>query len=292
MFPAGFAGRDGQPLPVIVRKSDGGYGYGATDLAAIRHRTGDLGATRMLYVIGTPQRQHLEMVFQVAREAGWLREPARAEHVGFGSVLGSDGTMLRSRAGDTIKLADLLDEAVARAAEVARRKNPDLGEDAIARVARAVGIGAIKYADLSNDRIKDYAFDWQRMLSLSGNTAPYLQYAYARICSIFRRAGGDPSIDVPAGGRITIVAPDEHALALELLGFSDVVTTVADTMEFHRLAGYLYTLATTFGGFFERCPVLKAEPEVRDSRLALCALTARVLRQGLDLLGITTVDRM
>ncbi len=266
VFPDGFTGRDGQPLPIIVRKRDGGYGYGATDLAAIRHRTQELGATRLLYVVGLPQRQHFEMVYAVARQAGWLRPPAQAEHIGFGSILGSDGKMLRSRAGGSIKLVGLLDEAVERATDLARAKNPDLGEAAVAQVARAVGIGAIKYADLSTDRIKDYVFDWERMLSLDGNTAPYLQYAHARIRSIFRRAGIEEFTTMP----ISVRHPAEHALAIELMNFGAVVTTVEQTLEFHRLAGYLHTLAATFSGFYEHCPVLRAEDEVRASRLALC----------------------
>ena len=289
VFPAGFTGRDGQPLPLMVRKSDGGYGYQATDLAAIRYRAGELAADRLLYVVGLPQRQHFEMVFAVAREAGWLRPPARAELVGFGSVLGSDGKMLASRAGFTVKLIDLLDEAVTRAAQLARQKSADLDEATIAGIAEAVGIGAVKYADLSTDRIKDYVLDWERMLSLDGNTAPYLQYAHARIRSIFRRAG----TGAPTGARVSIVEPAEHALALELLAFGSVVATVAETLEFHRLTGYLYTLATTFSAFYERCPVLRAgDGGVRESRLVLCELTARVLRQGLDLLGIAVPDRM
>lgn len=288
VFPEGFAGRDGQPLPIIVRKRDGGYGYGATDLAAIRHRTLDLGATRLLYVVGLPQRQHFEMVYAVARQAGWLQPPAHAEHIGFGSILGPDGRMLRSRAGGSIKLVGLLDEAVTRAAELARGKNPDLSEVEVAQVARAVGIGAIKYADLSTDRGKDYVFDWQRMLSLDGNTAPYLQYAHARIRSIFRRAG----LDQGTGAPISVGHPAEHALAIELMNFGAVVAVVERTLEFHRLAGYLHTVAVTFSGFYEHCPVLRAEGESRDSRLALCDLTARVLRRGLYLLGIATPDRM
>jgi arginyl-tRNA synthetase len=287
-FPHGFTGRDSLSLPLIVRKSDGGYGYAATDLAAIRHRATELDATRLVYVVGSPQHQHLAMVFQTAREAGWLREPARAEHVGFGSVLGTDGRMLRSRAGASVKLIGLLDEAITRAAALARTKNPTMDEATLTHVAQAVGIGAVKYADLSTDRVKDYVFDWDRMLSLEGNTAPYLQYAHARICSIFHRAGSD---SVRAGS-IVLAEPAEHALALELLGLADVVVTVAQTLEFHRLAGYLYSLATTFSGFYENCPVLKADAQTRASRLALCDLTARVLRQGLHLLGIATPDRM
>ena len=287
VFPAGFTGRDGRPLPIIVRKSDGGFGYGATDLAALRQRTTDLGATRLLYVVGLPQRQHFEMVFAVGREAGWLAPPARAEHVGFGAILGTDGRMLRTRSGENVKLYDVLDEAVARAAELARAKNPDLDDETVARVAAAVGIGAVKYADLSTDRVKDYVFDWDRMLSLDGNTAPYLQYAHARIRSLFRRAGADASV-----GPVLVADPAEHALALELLAFGAVVAEVEETLEPHRLAGHLHGVATAFSRFFERCPVLRAEPDVRASRLALSDLTARVLRRGLGLLGIATPDRM
>jgi arginyl-tRNA synthetase len=294
VFPAGFTNRDGDPLPLIVRKSDGGYGYAATDLAAIRYRTGKLAATRLLYVVGTPQNQHLEMVYEAAREAGWLVEPARAEHVGFGSVLGTDGKILRTRAGTSIKLIELLDEAVARAADVVAEKNPSLDLAEREAVAGIVGIGAVKYADLSTDRRRDYVFDYDRMLSFDGNTAPYLQYAHARIHSIFRRAGIDPSdlAGLADGGAVIVAEPAERALALELLGFGGVVDDVAETLEFHRLANYLYGLATTFTSFYEQCPVLRAEGEVRASRLALCALTARTLAVGLDLLGIVAPDRM
>jgi arginyl-tRNA synthetase len=289
VFPAGFTNRDGDPLPLIVRKSDGGYGYAATDLAAIRYRTGKLAATRLLYVVGTPQNQHLEMVYEAAREAGWLVEPARAEHVGFGSVLGTDGKILRTRAGTSIKLIELLDEAVARAADVVAEKNPSLDLAEREAVAGIVGIGAVKYADLSTDRRRDYVFDYDRMLSFDGNTAPYLQYAHTRIRSIFRRAGIEP----PAGVESVVVAePAERALALELLGFGDVVDDVAETLELHRLAGYLYGLATTFTSFYEQCPVLRAEGDVQTSRLVLCDLTARTLAVGLGLLGIVAPDRM
>lgn len=287
-FPAGFAGRDGQPLPLIVRKRDGGYGYPATDLAALRYRTGELGATRLLYVVGVPQRQHFAMVFAVGREAGWLTPPARAEHVAFGSVLGPDGRMLRSRAGGSVKLAGLLDEAVTRAAELARRKNPALDEGAVAGVAHAVGVGAVKYADLSTDRTKDYVFDWDRMLALDGDTAPYLQYAHARVRSIFRRAGREAE-PVPV---VDLAHPAERTLALALLGFGPVVTEVAGTLEFHRLAGQLHRVATAFSAFYEHCPVLGADEPVRASRLVLADLTARVLRQGLHLLGIASPERM
>ncbi|HEV8569425.1 MAG TPA: arginine--tRNA ligase [Actinoplanes sp.] len=289
VFPQGFTNRDGDPLPIIVQKRDGGFGYGATDLAAIRYRTQELHANRLLYVVGLPQKQHFEMVFEVAREAGWLTPPARAQHVGFGSVLGPDGKILRSRAGDTIKLAELVDEAVSRAAALVAEKNPELDEDTRTDVARMVGIGAIKYADLSNDRVKDYVFDWHRMLSFDGNTAPYLQYAHARIRSIFRRG----EVAAPTGlAAVTVSESAERALAIELLAFEGVIAAVAESLEFHRLAVYLYGLATVFTAFYETCPVLRAEGDTRASRLALCDLTARVLARGLNLLGIAAPDRM
>ncbi|HEX2297198.1 MAG TPA: arginine--tRNA ligase, partial [Pseudonocardiaceae bacterium] len=283
VFPDGFRGRDGEPLPLIVRKSDGGYGYASTDLAAIRYRLRKLGATRLLYVVGSPQHQHLEMVFQTARQAGWLVPPARAEHVGHGSVLGKDGKMLRSRAGESVRLIDLLDEAVSRAGSAVAEKNPDLDATAAAAVARAVGIGAVKYADLSTDRVKDYVLDYDRMLSFDGNTGPYLQYAHARIQSIFRRAGLEPP---QAADEVLVTEPAERALGLAILQFPSVLGELEQTLQFHRLAGYLFDLATAFTAFYERCPVLKAEGRVRQSRLTLCALTARLLATALDLLGI------
>ncbi|KYF55327.1 arginine--tRNA ligase, partial [Sorangium cellulosum] len=278
VFPAGFTGKGGEPLPLIVRKQDGGYGYATTDLAAIRHRLTTVGAQRLIYVVGAPQSQHFAMVFATAREAGWLRPPARAEHVAFGSVLGADKKMFKTRSGDTVKLSDLLDEAVERATKVVREKNPELDAEAAGAVARAVGVGAVKYADLSSDRIKDYVFDWDRMLAFEGNTAPYLMYAHARIRSIFRKAG----VESPRGVGITVGEPAERALALELLRFGAVLEDVAATLEPHRLCGYLFELAGSFTTFYERCPVLRAESEeVRRSRLALCDLTAEVLAKGL-----------
>jgi arginyl-tRNA synthetase len=288
VFPEGFAGRDGSPHPIIVRKSDGGFGYGATDLAAIRYRTQDLKATRLLYVVGAPQHQHFEMVYQTAREAGWLAEPACAEHVGFGQVLGTDGRKLASRAGGTVKLADLLDEAVVRAAALVKEKNPNLDAETQAVVARAVGIGAIKYVDLSSDRVKDYVFNWDKMLSFTGDTGAYLQYAYARIQSIFRKGNATPD----RAAVIRLGEPAERALALELLAFPAVVDEVAETLQFHRLTVYLQALAGAYTGFHETCPVLKSADEVRASRLALCDLTGRTLAQGLDLLGISTPEEM
>ncbi len=287
VFPPGFSGREAEPLPLIVRKKDGGFGYGATDLAALRFRHEVLGGTRLLYVVGATQQQHLAMVFAVANMAGWLEPPVRAEHVSFGSVLGDDRKMLKSRSGENIRLIELLDEAVERAHAAVLEKNPDLSEDERRRVARQVGIGAVKYADLSCDRIKDYVFDWRRMVAFEGNTGPYLQYAHARIHSIFRKAG-----DQQAGGAIRVLAPAERALALELLAFGRAVSEVEVTLEPHKLCGYLYGLATSFSSFFEACPVLKAPPEERASRLLLCELSARTLRTGLNLLGIDAPERM
>jgi arginyl-tRNA synthetase len=288
VFPPGFNGRDDQPVPLIIRKQDGGYGYATTDLAAIRHRVTTLGASRILYVVGAPQAQHLQMVFAASQLAGWLPESVKAEHVAFGAVLGSDKKMFRTRAGETIRLVDLLTEAVARAATVVREKNPALDEETQATIARTIGIGAVKYADLSSDRNKDYVFDWDRMLSFDGNTAPYLQYAHARICSIFRRSEQDV-----AAGQIAVVAAEEKLLALCLLSFPTVVRDVADSLMPHKLCGYLYELATTFSTFYEKCPVLRAETnEQRLSRLLLCKLSAEVLRCGLQLLGIDAPERM
>jgi arginyl-tRNA synthetase len=262
-FPPGFTGRDGEPLPLIVRKSDGGFGYAATDLAALRHRTRDLGATSLLYVVGAPQRTHFAMVFAVGRAAGWLSAGVSAEHIDFGSILGPDGKMLKTRSGENIKLADLLDEAQARA------------------TSPAVGFGAIKYADLSGDRRGDYVFDWDRMLASTGNTGPYLQYAYARIRSIFRRSpGAEP-------GPVLLTEPAERRLALTLLGFAPAVAAAVEHREPHRLAGYLYDLAVAFSGFYEKCRVAG-----HPSRLTLADRTGRTLRLGLDLLGIDMPDEM
>jgi arginyl-tRNA synthetase len=274
----------GYASPLIVRKSDGGFGYAATDLASIRYRARDLRADRMLYIVGSPQRQHFEQVFAVARRAGWLR--AEPEFIGFGSVLGEDGKMLRSRAGEAVKLSDLLDEAVARALMLVRQKNPSLDTRIQGEVARAVGIGAVKYADLSTGRNKDYVFAWDRMLATEGDTAAYLQYTCARIHSIFRRSS------LAASGTIPVDHPAERALALELLGFAPVVEAVASSLEFQKLTGYLYRLAGTFTAFYERCPVLASPDPLRGERLALCARTRDVLTLGLNLLGIESPERM
>jgi arginyl-tRNA synthetase len=293
VFPPGFVGREGEPLPLIIRKKDGGYGYGATDLAAIRYRARELGATRIVYVVGSPQQQHLAMVFASARLAGYLPETARAEHVGFGSVLGPDKKMFKAREGESVKLASLVDESVERARNKVLEKNPDLPEDVIAAVAGAVGPASIKYVDLSSDRIKDYIFDWDRMIAFEGNTAGYLQYAHARICSIQRRAEAEGFGLNGALAPLRLQEPAERALALDLLDLELVVTSAADTLHPHKVCTYLYELASKLTGFYDKCPVLKAESdELRNSRLTLIGATRRTLALGLSLLGITALERM
>ena len=287
-FPPGFTGRDGNPLPLILRKSDGGYGYGTTDMAAIRYRVNELHADRITYVVGSEQSQHLAMVFAVARQAGWLADCVRAEHAPIGMVTAADRKRFRSRSGESVKLIDLINEAVARADKVIedRYDDPELR----AQIAEAVGIGALKYADLSVARDSSYVLDFDRMLGLTGNTGPYLQYATARIRSIFHRAGLRPDA---ASGPIILGEPAERALVLRLLGFGAAVAETAETAEPHKLAAFVFDTASDFTTFYEQCPVLRAEtPEVRNSRLALSALTLKVLLSGLDLLGIPVPDRM
>ena len=291
VFPAGFTNRDNAPLPLIIRKQDGGYNYATTDLACVIDRVERLQATLMLYVVGTPQAQHLSMIETVAKDAGWLPESTRMAHVAFGSVLGSDRKMLKSRTGDSVKLVELLDEAVQRAEASIAEKNPELSPAERQKVARMIGIGAVKYADLSSDRIKDYVFDWERMLSFDGNTAPYLQYAHARICSIFRRAG--TSRDAARQTTPVLSHPSERALALWLLQYDSAVWDALERYSPHRLCTYLYELSSRYTSFYEQCSVLKAESEVmRDSRLALCDLTARILADGLQMLGIDAPEQM
>jgi arginyl-tRNA synthetase len=289
VFPPGFVNREGEPLPLIVQKRDGGFNYGTSDLACVIDRVERVGATLLLYVVGVEQSQHLAMVFEVARMAGWLQPPTRAVHVVFGGVLGDDRKRFRTRAGVSVKLQDLLDEGIERAAAAIAERS-DLPTDEHAAIAHAVGIGAIKYADLSSDRVKDYVFDWDRMLAFDGNTAPYLQYAHARICSVFRRAEVDRTsvrATVPV-----LTEPAERALGLALLQFDGAVQSALEGYQPHKLCTYLFDLAQTFTAFYEACPVVKAERDVRASRLALCDLTARVLAQGLDLLGIDAPERM
>ncbi|MER7211441.1 arginine--tRNA ligase [Streptosporangium sp. NPDC000239] len=289
VFPPGFTGREGQPLPFMIRKSDGGYGYATTDMATIRYRVQDLKADRLLYVIGATQAQHMSMLFASAKIAGWLPDHVHAEHVQIGSVLGSDGKMFKTRSGESVKLLELLNEAEVRAAEVIR--DSDYGDEERREIAHAVGIGAVKYADLSVSHDSEYVFDFDRMLALTGNTGPYLQYAQARIRSIFRKGEVDPA---QATGPIVIGHPAERALALRLLGFGAAVAEMAESSAPHKLAAYLFDTASAFTTFFENCPVLKSDvdPAVRASRLALCALTLRVLDTGLGLLGVPVPDRM
>jgi arginyl-tRNA synthetase len=287
----GFVNRDGEPLPMIVQARTGGFNYSTSDLACVIDRTERLGATLLVYVIGTPQSQHLSMVYAVAGMAGWLAPPARAVHVNFGNVLGPDKKMLKSRSGDPVKFIDLIDEAIERGRAAVAERSTDLSAAEQAELGRVIGIGALKYAELSSDRIKDYVFEWSRMLAFDGNTAPYLQYAHARICSIFRRAGVDRADHRAI--EPTLVEPQERALALQLLQFDTAVHDSLEKFSPHRLCTYLFELAQAFTAFYEACPVLKEGHEAtRPSRLALCDLTARVLSRGLDLLGIEAPERM
>jgi arginyl-tRNA synthetase len=289
VFPEGFENRNGEPLPLIVRKSDGGYGYPATDLASLRDRTGRLGATRLVYVVGAEQSLHLRLVFAVSTLAGYLREGDEAIHVGFGFVLGTDGKKLASRSGGSERLVDLLGEAIERAAAAMKERSSDLSPERQAAVAHALGIGAVKYADLSTERGRDYVFDWDRMLASEGDTGPYLQYAHARIRSILRRAGVAPP---PPGAVPVLGEPQERALALQLLGFAAAVEATATTCSPSKLCTYLFELATSFTSFYEACRVLVDDETVRDSRLGLCDVTARVLELGLSLLGMEAPEQM
>ncbi|MEV6877547.1 arginine--tRNA ligase [Amycolatopsis sp. NPDC051128] len=285
VFPSGFRNREGDRLPLIVRKRDGGYGYAATDLATVRYWTAERGATDLLYVVGAPQAQHFAMLFAISREAGWLT--GTAEHIGFGTVLGADGKTMRTRAGETIKLVDLLTEAVTQAAAVvAERSELDASDQR--KVAEAVGIGAVKYADLSGDRERDYVFAWDRMLAKEGNTSVYLQYAHARTRSILRKAGVTPE-----GAQVILEAPAERALALKLLRFGEALKAATSGYAPHKLCTYLYETAVVFSRFFEECPVLKApSPALRASRLRLTTLTSRTLALGLSLLGIEAPEQL
>ncbi|MDT0327376.1 arginine--tRNA ligase [Nocardiopsis lambiniae] len=287
VFLDGFTGRDDKPVPLIVRKSDGAYGYDATDLATIRYRAQKLKGDRLIYVVGAPQSQHFQLIFAAARTADWVGPATETDHVAFGSVLGEDGKILRTRAGASLKLTDLLHEGVQRAAAIVADRE-DLTDAERQEIARAVGIGAVKYADLSTDRIKDYVFDWDRMLAMDGNTAVYLQYALARIRSILRRADTVPQ----SGSAVMLTEPAERDLALVLARFGDTVHTALDTLQPHRIATYLFELATAFSAFYEQCPVLKSDGDVRASRLVLAAHTATVLERGLDLLGIEAPQRL
>ncbi|MDP6374786.1 MAG: arginine--tRNA ligase [Pseudomonadales bacterium] len=285
-----FKKKDGEPLPVIVQKSDGGYLYATTDLAAIRYRTHKLGASRVLYFTDTRQVLHFKQVFAVARTAGFTTDDASLEHMPFGAMLGTDGKPFKTREGGVVHLTDLLNEAEQRAFELVSEKNPTLTETERLEIARVVGVGAVKYADLSKNRGSDYVFDWDQMLAFEGNTAPYLQYAYARIQSLFRR--GDISVQ-SLDGTLRPSEPAERDLAIALLRFQENVELVARDGYPHVLCAYLYDLTTKFMRFYEQCPILTAQSlSARDNRLRFSHRTAETLRAGLSLLGIETVDRM
>jgi arginyl-tRNA synthetase len=279
----------GYENPLIIQKSDGGYLYGTTDLAAIRFRVGELGATRIIYTHDSRQSQHFAQVFWTARQAGWAPEnQVSLEYAPFGTMLGEDGKPFKTRSGDTVKLKDLLEEARLRAMNVVNEKSPELPEAQRIAIAGAVGIGAVKYADLSKDRTSDYVFSWDKMLAMDGNTAPYLQYAYARIRSIFRKAGNLSLGDA----QVKLETPHELALAKHVLRFGEVIQLVARELKPHHLCNYLYELATKFSGFYENCPVLQSEEPTRSSRLILSDATAKTLACGLDLLGIEHPEQM
>ncbi|WP_448216108.1 arginine--tRNA ligase [Endozoicomonas sp. 2B-B] len=286
-----FKNKDGDPMGVIVEKSGGGFLYSTTDLAALRHRTHALNADRVLYYVDARQGQHFDQIFTIARKAGFVNEDTRTEHHAFGMMLGKDGKPFKTRAGTTIKLVDLLDEAEERAARLVASKASDLNEEQKFKVIKAVAMGSVKYADLSKNRTSDYVFDWDTMLAFEGNTAPYLLYAYTRIKSIFRRAGVS---ETDLTGNILVEEPSERDLALKLNQFSETIEQAAREGTPHVLCGYLYDLSGAFMSFYENCPVNKegvSEP-VKISRLQFCALTAHILKKGLDLLGIETVEQM
>lgn len=288
VFLPEFTGKDGEPLPVIIQKTDGGYLYATTDLAAVAYRSFTLQADRSLYVVDARQSLHFQQVFAVARAAGFASENISLEHIAYGTMMGKDGRPFKTRSGDTIKLVDLLDEAIRRAHELVAEKNPGLEDAAYSEIAEKVGIAAVKYADLSKNRTSDYVFDWSSMLSFEGNTAPYLMYAYARIRSILRKQeSGLENIQIT-----TATEAAERNLLLKILQLPEIVDMVARDCYPNFLCNYLYELAGLFMRFYESCPILKVEPELRDSRLALSALAAATLQQGLGLLGIETLEQM
>jgi arginyl-tRNA synthetase len=289
VFSEEVTGPDGNPVTLMVRKKDGGYGYDTTDLATIRYRVRDLKADRILYVVDSRQALHFRLIFEAARRAGWLTDGIDAAHVAHGAVLGPDGRPFKTRSGDTVKLMELLDHAVDRARAAIADKAHELTDEDLARIAEQAGIGAVKYADLSTSRIKDYVFDVERMVSFNGNTGVYLQYAHTRICSILRKAAADGATEVDP---TLPLHPAERALILELDAFGDTLAEVGRTLEPHRLCGHLYDLAKAFTDFYEACPVLSAVEPVRTNRIALCQLSARTLGQGLNLLGIAAPERM
>ena len=291
VFPEGWVNRENEPLPLIIRKGDGGYNYATSDLACIINRVENIGGTEFLYVVGAEQSQHFDMVFQVARQANFMDNSIKSVHIPFGLVVGSDGKKLASRDGEAISLKDLLEESIIRADKSILEKNPGMKESERKEISKMIGIGSIKYADLSVDRNKNYVFDWDKMLSFDGNTAPYLQYAHARICSIFRKAS--ISKDSFENTEIQITNVNEASLCRVLIRFSESIDAAINNYAPHRLAVYLHKLAQEFASFYENCPVLVYDSEsIMNNRLALCSLTARTLSTGLNLLGIDSPERM
>ncbi|HHJ4445692.1 TPA: arginine--tRNA ligase [Raoultella ornithinolytica] len=286
-----YKNKEGEPMGVIIQKKDGGYLYTTTDIACAKYRYETLHADRVLYYIDSRQHQHLMQAWTIVRKAGYVPESVPLEHHMFGMMLGKDGKPFKTRAGGTVKLADLLDEALERARRLVAEKNPDMPADELEQLANAVGIGAVKYADLSKNRTTDYVFDWDNMLAFEGNTAPYMQYAYTRVLSVFRKAEVDEQ--ALAAAPVIITEEREAQLAARLLQFEETLTVVAREGTPHVMCAYLYDLAGLFSGFYEHCPIITAESEAaRNSRLKLAQLTARTLKQGLDTLGIETVERM
>ncbi|AYL66458.1 MULTISPECIES: arginine--tRNA ligase [Citrobacter] len=286
-----YKNKEGEPMGVIIQKKDGGYLYTTTDIACAKYRYETLHADRVLYYIDSRQHQHLMQAWTIVRKAGYVPDSVPLEHHMFGMMLGKDGKPFKTRAGGTVKLADLLDEALERARRLVAEKNPDMPTDELEKLANAVGIGAVKYADLSKNRTTDYIFDWDNMLAFEGNTAPYMQYAYTRVLSVFRKAEIDES--TLANAQVIINEDREAQLAARLLQFEETLTVVAREGTPHVMCAYLYDVAGLFSGFYEHCPILSAEnEEIRNSRLKLAQLTAKTLKLGLDTLGIETVERM
>ncbi|QSX33256.1 arginine--tRNA ligase [Shewanella avicenniae] len=289
VFQEEFRNKEGEPLPVIIQKADGGYLYATTDLAAMRYRSGTLNADRALYFVDLRQALHFQQVFSLARTAGFVRPEMTLEHMGFGTMNGEDGRPFKTRSGGVVKLVDLLDEAYTRAIELVRSKNPEMDEATLTEIARVVGVASVKYADLSKNRSSDYIFSFDQMLSFEGNTAPYLLYAYTRVVGIFKKAA---DIDL-SNAKIELNEEKEKELGTKLAQFGEVLARVVDKGQPHLLCAYLYELAGAFSSFYEACPVLAADNEAaRDSRLLLSQLTAKTLKQGLGLLGIETLERM
>jgi arginyl-tRNA synthetase len=295
VFPPGHQNKDGDPLPFIIQKSDGAFLYATTDLAALRFRVRDLHADTIIYVTDARQAQHFQMLFATAKLASWTDDRIKLEHVTFGTMLGTDGKPFKTRTGGTVKLKDLLDEAVLRAQAVVEEKNPDLTAEQKADIARAVGIGAVKYADYSNNRNSDFVFSFDKMLAMEGNTAPYMQYAYARIKSIERKAEGKVNIESELAGiqNLTFTDEAEKDLAKMLIRYDQAIAAAANECRPNYLTAYLYDLAQAFSRFYNACPVLKADAAQRPVRLLLCDLTARTIKHGLsELLGINVVEQM